>query len=221
MSLTPPIIHFFEFDTREVANPSGSRHVVNGSFAFKSVLASGCSTYTTRGLPTSSGVASSGTLFFPGTKFNLADVTRDYLASTPVAVLVHLGSSGVAISNMRFHLREDTAITIPAQSVGLDPGFVQYTTSGIWQPNCVLPSGAGTRLQKTRSPLTANLFRQDGHFGLLGEDDRNVSQYIYMNLILPVGFPLGAYGICGSGSLRFGLSFDYWFNSYQLQFGVP
>jgi hypothetical protein len=158
---------------------------------------------------------------FPGTKFNLADVTLDYLASTPVAIVIHLDSSGVAISNMRFHLREDTAITIPPQSVGLDQGFVQLAVSGVWQPNSTLPSGAGTRLVKGIIPFEANVRREDGNFGLLGEDERNVSQFIYMNLILPVGFPLGTYGICGSGNLRFGLAFDYFFNGYMLEFGVP
>ena len=219
MSLTPPIIQFFEFNTREVASPSGYRYLVNGSFAFNSVLASGCSKYTTRGLPASSGVATSGTLYFPGTKFDLTDNDKDYLASRPVAVVVHLASSGVGIGNLRFFMSEDTAITIPAQSVGLPPGFVQYAVSGIWQPNCVLPSGAGTRLARGDIPSFPNVSRQDGVPVLVGEDDRNVSQYIYMNLILPVGFPLGTYGICGSGNLRFGLAYDYFFNGYILEFG--
>ena len=220
MSLTPPIIYFYEFDTREVADPSGYRHIANGSFAFNSVVASGCSKYTDGGLPTSSGVLSSGTLFFPGTRFDLTNIpTKDHIASTPVAVLLHLGTSGVGIGNLRFYLTEDTAITIPPQSVGLPPGFVQFAASGLWQPNCVLPSGAGTRLLRREVPSTANFSRQDGIPVLVGEDDRNVSQYLYMNLILPIGFPIGTFGACGSGDLRFGVLYDYFFNSYILEFG--
>jgi len=211
MSLTTPNIYFFEFNTRELASPVGSRHTANGNFAFNSVLASGCSTYTTRNLPATSGIASSGTLLFPGTKINLADVTQDYIATTPVAIIARIETTdNTSISNLRFHLREDTAITIPAESVGLPPGFVQFASSGVWQPNCVLPSGAVTRLEKTRNPFgPANVYRQDGGPVIVGADDTNVSEFIYLNLILPVGFPLGVFGICGSGSLRFGLAFDY------------
>jgi hypothetical protein len=51
--------------------------------------------------------------------------------------------------------------------------------------------------------------RQDGSASLVGEDDINSSQFVYLNLILPFGFPVGNFGICGSGNLRFGLIFDY------------
>lgn len=217
MALEPPIIKIYEFDTTELASPAPMRPVIAGSFAFESVVGSGCGPFNILSPNTTSGA-----LNFKGTKFNLIDnpLAQSHLASTPSALVIVLQSSGVAISNIKIHLTEDQALNRPALDRGLDPAFVQYTVSGIWQPNCVLPSGAGTKMSKS-IPLLANVMRQDGHFGLLGEDDRNVSQFIYINIVIPWGFPFDTFGICGSGFLRFGISYDYWFNDYMLEFGVP
>lgn len=215
MSLVPPIIEFFQFNTREIASPSGARDLINGSFAFERKISKGCLKFD----PAQGGL-SSGTMIFPGTKFDFSNITLDHLATEPTAVVVHLDSSGVAISNMKLFLAEDTAITIPPQSVGLDPGFVQLNASGTWHYLATMPSGAGERLSLS-VPSEANVRRNDGHFGLLGEDDRNTSEFIYLNLVLPVGFPLGNYGVCGSGKLTFQFAFDYFFNGYMLEFGVP
>jgi len=39
-----PIIRVFEWDTSEIASPVGQRHLAGGSFAFKQIVSSGCST---------------------------------------------------------------------------------------------------------------------------------------------------------------------------------
>jgi hypothetical protein len=64
-------------------------------------------------------------------------------------------------------------------------------------------------------------FRQDGTAGLAGQDDLNSSEFVYLNLVMPLGSPLGDYGVCGSGLLRFGLVFNYWCNDFNIQFGGP
>ena len=182
MVTNPPIIRFFEWDISEIADPAGTRHLEGGSFAFKQRVARGCSTYTS--------VGTSGTLLFSGT-----------------AITVNLGTSGVAISNMRVYLKDDSGL-LASKDVGMDPAIVQFIPSGVWQPNAVLPSGIAPALPTT-IPTLSNLFRQDGADSLVAQGDDNSSQYGYMNLLVPFGVPLGTYGICGSGRVNIGLVFDY------------
>lgn len=208
MVLNPPVIKIYEWNTREISSPIGQRHIAGGSFAFKQVVGSGCILYNPL-FPNSS----SGTLLFNGTTFDITNgQPPSHLASTPLAITIHLSTSGVGISNLKFYLTEDTALKA-SHNVGLDNAFIQYTVSGIWQPNCLMPSGTGGRLTKS-VPTLANIKRQDGGFGLVGEDDFNSSQFIYMNIIIPWGTPIGTYGVCGSGNLRFALSYDYFFDDY-------
>jgi hypothetical protein len=70
-------------------------------------------------------------------------------------------------------------------------------------------------------PTKQNVFRQDRTPGLVGEDDLNSSEFVYLNIVVPLGSPLGAYGVCGSGLLRLGLVFNYWNNDFILTFGDP
>jgi len=216
MNLTIPIIQFIEFDTSEVANPSGNRHIIGGSQAFEQVIGSGCGQFSIS-LP----LSSSGALNFENTKFNLLDSNvTDHAVSKVQCFAIRLASSGIAISNLKFYLTDDTVLTRPALDRGIQPGFIQYTVSGQWSPNPILPSGAGTILS-TSIPLSLNINRADGIGGLLAEDDINTSQYVYLNAVIPWGFPFKDYGACGSGILKFALSFDYFYNGHMLNFGVP
>lgn len=200
MVTDPPIIRFFEWDTAEVADPVTTRHLEGGSFAFKQRVARGCSVYT--------GAGTSGTLQFEGTTFDLSKDAVSHLESKVTAVSISLGSSGVAIGNMRLYLKDGTGL-LASKDVGLDPAIIQFTASGIWQPNAVLPSGIAPQLTTT-IPEIPNLRRQDGAASLEGEDDFNASQYAYMNVLVPFGAPLGTFGICGSGRIQIGLAFDYY-----------
>ena len=203
MVVSIPIIRFFEWDTAEIASPIGTRHIPGGSFAFKQMLASGCQ-HADPKLP----ATTSGTLIFEGTTFNLVgEDPPSHKASKVTAMTVNLGSSGVAISEMMLFLRDDSGLRVSMDN-GLDPAFVQMVASGSWHPHANLPSGAATRLS-TSVPALPNLRRQDGGLALLTEDDQNSSQFAYMNVVIPLGAPLGSYGICGSGSIRFGLMFTY------------
>jgi len=101
---------------------------------------------------------------------------------------------------------------IPAGSgtvLDLPGSHLQFLVSGLWVPNLSFPSGAGQQFPTTL-PETANLFRADGFNGLNGYNDNNVSQFIYMRLFLDANFPIGTFGICGSGILRPRLTFDFY-----------
>jgi hypothetical protein len=198
-----PTIRFFEWDVDEIASPIGNRNIPGGSFAFKQMLASGCQ-HSNPLQP----ATTSGTLIFTGTKIDYTgDSPPSHHVSSVTAITINLGSSGVAISDMRLFLRDDSGLRASVNE-GLDPAFIQMAVSGSWHPFSTLPSGAATRLT-TSVPDNPNIRRQDGNLALLTEDDENSSQFAYMNIIIPLGAPLGTYGICGSGAIRFGLMFSY------------
>lgn len=202
MAFNIPIIYFKEWDINEPFSPVGRRHTFGGT-GFVKLLASGCQEADPM-LPSSS----SGTLIFKNTKFDIINgIPSPHVASQVHPLTINLGSSGVGITNMRLYLRDNSALRASVDQ-GLDPAFVQMAVSGAWHYRALLPSGATTRLSTT-VPSFPNIFRQDGAAGLEGQDDVNSSQFVYLNLILPFGSPLGTFGICGSGDLRFGLQFDY------------
>jgi len=213
MSTISPIIRIFAWDTSEIASPVGNRNIPGGSFAFKYMVASGCMM-----ADPSNPATTSGTLLFEGTKFDLSNSTpAPYLASKAECITLNMGNSGVAISDMRLFLIDDSALK-PGIWHGAGPGFVQIASSGnVWTPHLSMPSGLFPRLTTT-IPTMQNIRRQDGTSALAGQDDLNSSEFVYLNLVLPFGFPLGEYGVCGSGLLRFGIVFNYWNNDYLLTF---
>lgn len=213
MSTPSPIVRIFSWDVDEIASPVGNRHLPGGSFAFNYMVSSGCHTINPLNPGTSSGI-----LLFEQTKF---DITEDnpppHLASKVACITFNMGNSGVAISDMKLFLIDDSALQA-SRWHGLDPAFVQMTTSGsFWAYRGLLPSGSVQRLT-TVIPTAKNVSRQDGTAALAGQDDLNSSEFIYLNLIVPLGFPYGEFGVCGSGLLRFGLIFNYWANDFLLGF---
>lgn len=211
MTLPFPDIHIYQFDTSEIASPSGTRHIEGGNFAFVRRVSLGCLNY--------GGVGTSGVLNFGEISINLTNPQSEF-TSDVVALVFRLASSGVGISNMRLHLSDETALTQPAADFGTQQAFVQMTASGsIWQHNPLLPSGAGTQL--TTSVPLQNVFRQDGAIFLAETQDRDVSEFVYINIVAPIDYPIGDYGVCGSGLLRFNFLFDYWDSEQFLQFGEP
>jgi|SRR6185436_6178605 len=213
MSTISPLIRIFAWDVAEIASPVGNRNIPGGSFAFKYMVASGCQIAD----PMNPGTTS-GTLIFEGTKFDLTSTPfPSHLASKPACITFNLANSGVGVSDMGLFLIDDTALK-PGIWNGCGPGFVQYAPSGnLWRYNLTLSSGSVQRLTTT-IPSTQNVHRQDGRPALVGQDDLNSSEFVYMNLILPFGFPFGGFGVCGSGLLRFGLVFNYFSNDYLLTF---
>ena len=161
----------------------------------------------------------SGVLLFEGVKFDLTNPPLpSHVASKPTAITFHLAASGTAISELRLYLVDDSAFQA-SKDQGLDRAFMQYAPSGsIWRYNLTLPSGAAARVPTT-VPSAQNVHRQDGGFALAGEDDLNSSEFVYLNIVIPLGTPLGEYGVCGSGLLRLALVFNYWNNSFILEYG--
>jgi len=183
-------LEWIQFDTTEIADPSGARNGTS-AFAFQKIVGSG--------------ICVSG-LVFPTITINLSEGYKDGHASTPVALIFRLNdiSSGSGINDFHFYLSEDSAL----RGDNNQPfAFVQYATSGIWQPNGALPSGVGTKLTLNNITTSPNVFRQDGALFMNGIGDSDVSQYIYLNVVVPDRQTLGTYGICGSGSLSFTLKY--------------
>lgn len=211
-----PITRFFEYDNTEIASPVGTRHLPGGHAAFVQQLSFGCATSNPLQPATTS-----GTLNFRGPTFEIFNgIIPSHTVTGTQVLTINLANSGVAISDMRLYLADDTALTIPADSVGQDPAFVQFTTNSAWQQNLSMPSGTGTRMSLV-VPSEPNVLRQDGANLLAGQDDRNSSEFIYMNAVVPWGFPFGSFGACGSGILRFTLLFNYYSNDFILEFGDP
>ncbi len=197
----PPIIEIFEYDVTESATPIGSRHIEGGAFSFVQRVSLGCQQYT--------GLGTSGTLVFQDVKFN-PNVPISHINSRVAALVLRMATSGARLSDMKVFLSQGSALS-GSRDVGLDPAIIQYAVSGIWQPNPIWTSGITSRLPSV-VPSTPNLFRQDGDNKIDGNNDVDVSQFMYMNLVVPFGYPLGIYGICGSGLLRIGIVYDYSFD---------
>lgn len=209
-----PVIRIFQWDTSEIASPVGNRHIPGGSFAFKQMIASGCSAAN----PNRPG-STSGILNFENIRFDLTELPLpSHVVSDVTAITFNLAASGTAISDMRLFIVDDSVFQACLDR-GLDKGFVQYAPSGnLWLYNLTLPSGSVQRMPTTM-PLTSNIRRQDGKGALVGQDDLNSSEFVYLNVVLPLGTPFGEFGVCGSGILRFRLVFNYWSNDFILQFG--
>ena len=187
---THPNLVWYQFDTTEIADPSGSRHTTN-AFAFQKVVGSG--------------VCVSG-LAFPTITMDLSEGYKDNYVSIPVALIFRLNSvaDGSGINDFRFYLSKDSAL----DNDNNEPKpYVQMQVSGTWQPNAALPSGAGDKMVLNNIPISPNVFRQDGKLFIDGVGDADVSAYILMNVIIPNRQELGQFGICGSGNLEFALKY--------------
>lgn len=195
-------VEVIAFDTTELSSPSGTRNIPYGSEAYIKHL----------------GIGANSGLLWPNTVLNLIDKSsKDYIESTPVAFILRASNSGFGVSDIKPYIIDDSALEIPRQTFALPSGYIQYTVSGHWLPFCQLPSGIGTRLQKNFISFPFHLpgaIRADGLGGVVGEQDSDVSQYIYMNLILPKGFPFGRFGVIGSGLLRLGMIYTYYNADY-------
>jgi hypothetical protein len=213
MPTISPLIRVFAWDVAEISSPVGNRTNPGGSFAFKYMVASGCMTADPLNPATTS-----GTLLFEGTKFDLTNLPLpSHLTSKPACITFNIANSGVGVSDMRLFLIDNSAMRVGVWH-GAGSGIVQIHQGGSsWLYNFTMPSGAYPALT-TSIPSLPNVRRQDGAPGLAGQDDLNSSEFVYLNLIIPLGFPLGNFGVCGSGLLRFGLTFNYWSNDYLLSF---
>lgn len=187
-----PIIQFSSWDNTELADPIGTRHLVSGAFAYDKLLGLGC------------GLA----MAFNGLKL---DTTQPFIGSDvaiinmSVSNMGELQASGLnAVYNMK--------LWIPAGSGSVidTPGaHLEFFTSGQWVPNVDFPSGHGQQFLRTL-PTQFNVRQNAGRAELTSYTDDETSEYVYMRIFLDERFPLGTFGICGSGSLRPRLTFDFY-----------
>jgi len=189
-----PEIQFSSWRNSEIADPIGTRHLVSGAFAYDKLIGLGC------------GLA----LTFNNLQLD-ASINQPFVGSDVAVVNIsvpnfpELSSSGLStIYNMRLY--------IPAGSgtiLDLPGSHLQFQTLEGWTPNLVFPSGAGQQFLSTL-PTQFNVRRIDGRNELLGFNDENVSEFIYIRMFLDADFPVGDFGICGSGLLRPRLTFDFY-----------
>ena len=189
--LNTPGTQLFEWDVREVSSPAGTRTIANGHPAFVREL----------------GVLASQAMEFEDVILNFADssLSGEY-QSRVQAWTIGLTDSNFSISNMRMWLPSGSALN--------SSGHIEYTASGTWIPNAILPSGEGNVISQSL-PTIQNVIRQDDIFGNLDfSDDTHVSQFIYLALTVPSGLPLGQYGLNSNGDLAFRMTYD-WYYKFQ------
>ena len=189
-----PEIRFSSWDNSELADPVGTRHLVSGAFAYDKQIGVGCD----------------NAMAFGNLRLTLGNNTP--FASSDVAVVNFtfpnfgdLQSSGIStITNFRLWLPSGSGTVLD-----LPGSHLQFQTSGVWTPNFTFPSGAGQQLEST-VPSQFNVRRIDGIPGIDSFNDANVSEWIYMRLFLDADFPVGTYGVCGSGTFRLRLTYDFY-----------
>lgn len=189
-----PVVQFSQWDNTEIGDPLGTRHLVSGHFAYVKPISTGCG----------------DSLIFPNLVLNIGN--NDPFVGSDVVVLNasisnfgELQSSGLnAVYNMRLWAPAGSGTILDLSSTHL-----QFETSGVWLPNLGFPSGAGQQFSRTL-PTQFNLRRIDGRAEILGYNDENVSEWIYMRLFLDSNFPVGTFGACGSGTFRMRLTYDFY-----------
>lgn len=196
VNLPIPNIRFSSWDNHEPVEPVGVRHLVSGSFAYISELGTGCDS----------------ALSFTNLRL---DVATQSVASSDVAVVnfaipnfPELVSSGISsVNNFRLWLPEGSGTV-----TDLDGISIEYQLHSNWRNSSIyttFPSGAGATFSGIQ-PTTYNITRIDGSHEITGYDDDNVSQWIYLRAFLDQEFPVGSYGVCGSGLMRLRLTYDFY-----------
>jgi hypothetical protein len=189
-----PEVQFSSWRNSELADPIGTRHLVSGAFAYDKLIGSGCD------------------LSLSFNELVLRQNDNEPFVGSDVAVVNvsfpnfgELQASGLnAVYNMRMYIPQGQRDVLD-----LDGIHLQFQTSGVWTPNFTFPSGAGQQFSGVL-PNQFNLRRIDGAAEITSFNDANVSEYIYMRLFLDRNFPVGTFGVCGSGALRPRLTFDFY-----------
>jgi hypothetical protein len=189
-----PEIQISSWDNSEIADPAGTRHLVSGAFAYDKLLGIGCElALTFNNLQLDAGAAQ---------PFVGSDVA---VINFCVPNFGELQASGLqAVYNMKLWLPSGSGTILD-----LPGSHLEVVMSGVWIPNASFPSGTGAELQRSL-PGAHNVFKHDGEAELTSYTDDEVSQYVYMRMFLDEQFPLGTFGVCGSGILRPRLTFDFY-----------
>jgi hypothetical protein len=189
-----PDIQFSSWRNSELADPVGTRHLVSGAFAYDKLLGRGCEnalTFNNLVLDAASNQPFIG-----------SDVA---VVNASVPNLGELQASGLSsVYNMRLWLPDGSGTVID-----LPGAHLEFQVINGWVPNLVFPSGAGQEFLSTL-PTQFNLRRINGENEITSFNDEHVSEFIYIRLFLDADFPLGDFGVCGSGLIRPRLTFDFY-----------
>lgn len=190
-----PSLEFYSWKVSE-ANPSGTRHIPSGHFAFES------------------NVTDKGYLDFG----KVTKIGGSGLSETKcVTFKIKRFTEKFGATNFRLWMAGDSGLGSYGSAYS-----VNIETSQIWQKNKTLGSGQLSILPNSL-PAHQNILRNDGFaFMDSGEDNQNVtpdsdihtSQYIYLSLNTGNAFATGSYGVGGIGSMKLRCSFDYFLGGY-------
>lgn len=185
--MSSPTVHLYEFDITK-ADPVNTRHIAGGSFAFVKELGS-------------------GTLADYMQFNNFSDSGLEHQLSRTQVFTFRTSTTGFFIDNLRFW-----APDVSALSPG--PSLFQYAVSGVWRAFADNAASGATDFVTvpTTLPASANFFVQDGGVTMSGVQDVDVSQYVYLSLVLDDNFPNGRYGAGDAGSfgrLELRVTYDY------------
>jgi len=187
---TYPTIQIFEWDVTETSAPNGVRNIYGGHPAWVKEL----------------GETIPKAMQFEDVILDFSNISGMY-QSRVQAFTVGLANSDHSISSLRLWMPSGTALQTS--------GHIEFTSSGLWIPNAILPSGRGV-VMPSSLPTSPNIMNQSNvSWSLDGASDIDTSQYVYLALTVPSGMPLGQYGLGINGHLAFRITYDwYWkFNS--------
>jgi hypothetical protein len=167
--MTAPTVHLYEFNIKK-SSPAPVRHVAGGSEAYVKTLGSG---------------VLANYLEFDGF---IEQVGGWYSAITKVLIF-RTSSENYRITNMRYYSPDQSALSAGSS-------HLQFAVSGSWAayPHNATSGQVGMISVPSTIPVSQNLFQQNGSANLSGIIDANVSQYIYLSLILDDEYPSGRYG---------------------------
>jgi len=189
-----PVLQFSSWRNTELADPIGTRHLVSSAFAYDKLVGRSCGlSMAFNGLRLDTNI---------GQPFIGSDVA---VINISVPNMGELQASGLStVYNMKIWIPTGSGSVIDTPGAHLE-----FLTSGDWIPNISFPSGAGQEFLRTL-PTQFNVRRHNGQNELTSFSDEHVSEYIYMRMFLDERFPLGTFGVCGSGSLRPKVTFDFY-----------
>lgn len=186
MPIYYPTVQIFEWDVTEASSPAGTRNIYGGHPAFVKEL----------------GETIAKAMEFEDVVLDFSNVSGHY-QSRVQAFTVGLANNDFSISSLRLWMPSGTALN--------SSGHLEFTSSGVWIPNAILPSGRGTSMP-VALPTSPNIKNQNGVvWSLDGGQDADTSQFVYLGLTVPSGMPLGRYGLGTNGHLAFRITYDwYW-----------
>lgn len=186
--LATPNIQIFEWDITELSSPVGVRNIYGGHPAFVKEL----------------GITTTKALEFDDVVLDFANSSLSGMYQGRVqSFTVGLSDSEYSISSLRLWIPSGTAL--------VGSGHIEFTTSGNWVYNAIIPSGQGNTVPQAL-PSSPNIMNQNGvSWSLDGPNDSDTSQFVYLALTVPSGMGLGQYGLGVNGELAFRITYDwYW-----------